>query len=137
MANAGRWNTPGRPVTYCATVPSLAALEKRGHVRDPTLLPPQAMVEYEFPDDLPRRTLKRSELSPDWISREVETQQLGDAWLDAVTEALLIVPSVIVPIDSAPDRNVLINHRHPKAAEIKVVRTTPFILDPRLFRVKE
>lgn len=95
------------------------------------------MVEHEFPDDLPRRTLEPAELPADWIRREVETQQLGDAWLDSVTEVLLMVPSVIVPIGSAPDRNMLINHRHRRAAEIKVVSTTPFTLDPRLFRVKE
>jgi RES domain-containing protein len=27
LANSGRWNTPGRPVTYCSTVPSITALE--------------------------------------------------------------------------------------------------------------
>ena len=48
----GRWNTRGRPVTYCATVPSLCALEKRVHVVDPALLPDQVMVEYEAPEDL-------------------------------------------------------------------------------------
>jgi len=41
LVNSGRWNTTGRPVTYCSTVPSLAALEKRVHVTDPALLPPQ------------------------------------------------------------------------------------------------
>src|ERR1700731_4045058 len=50
--NDGRWNTRGRPVTYCATVPSLAALEKRVHVADPALLPPQVMVAYYLPDGI-------------------------------------------------------------------------------------
>src|SRR5436309_105001 len=44
LHNNGRWNTKGRPVTYCATVPSLSALEKRAHVTDPGLLPDQAGV---------------------------------------------------------------------------------------------
>jgi hypothetical protein len=39
LANNGRWNTTGRRVTDCSTVPSLTALEKRVHVTDTSLLP--------------------------------------------------------------------------------------------------
>ena len=35
----GRWNTRGRPVTYCATGPALCLLEKLVHVEDLALLP--------------------------------------------------------------------------------------------------
>ena len=52
LHNNGRWNTKGRPVTYCATVPSLSALEKRAHVTDPGLLPDQVVVAYDVPDDI-------------------------------------------------------------------------------------
>src|SRR5215469_16803198 len=86
ISNNGRWNTRGRPVTYCSTVPSLAALEKRVHVTDPALLPPQALVEYEAPDDLQRRIVELNELTPDWVRREVDTQKLGDQWLDSMAE---------------------------------------------------
>jgi hypothetical protein len=40
---------------------------------------------------------------------------------------------VIVPIGGAPDRKVLINHRRTDAARIRVVNTSPFTFDPRLF----
>lgn len=134
LLNAGRWNTPARPVTYCSNVPSLAALEKRVHVRDPALLPPQAIVEYDAPDDLPRRDINIATLGPHWTTRETDTQQIGDRWLDAATESLLFVPSVILPFANVPDRNVLINHRHVGAARITLVSVTPFTLDPRLFQ---
>ena len=134
LLHSGRWNTQGRPVTYCSTVPSLAALEKRAHVTDSALLPPQSMVEYEAPDDLPQRTIDPNGLPSDWVQREVDTQKLGDQWLDAVTEPLLIVPSVIMPLPSAPDRNVLINHRHPDISRIKIARVVSFAIDPRLFQ---
>ena len=134
MLHSGRWNTAGRPVTYCSTVPSLAALEKRVHVTDPGLLPPQSMVEYEAPDDLPQRTVDLSDLASDWIYREVDTQKIGDQWLDSMEESLLIVPSVIAPLASAADRNVLINHRNPDAPRIRIVRVVSFELDPRLFQ---
>jgi RES domain-containing protein len=134
LLNNGRWNTRGRPVTYCATAPSLAALEKRVHVTDPALLPAQVMVEYDVPDDLPQRVLEVDELPADWATRETTTQRIGDAWLDATGEALLFVPSVIVPLANALERNVLINHRHSASPRISFIAATPFTLDPRLFQ---
>jgi RES domain-containing protein len=134
LANSGRWNTAGRPVTYCSTVPSLTALEKRVHVTDTNLLPPQAMVEYAVPDDVPAHNVSFAQLPTDWALRETRTQALGDAWLDECTELILVVPSVIIPIASAPDRNVLINHRHSERTKITIAAVTPFTLDPRLFR---
>ena len=135
LIHDGRWNTKGRPVTYCATVPSLTALERRVHVTDANLLPPQVMVAYDVPDDVPTRTISISELPPDWSARENYTQKLGDAWLDSGTEAILLVPSVVVPISGVPDRNALINHRHAGATRITIAETMPFTLDPRLFRI--
>jgi RES domain-containing protein len=129
----GRWNTRGRPVTYCATVPSLAALEKRVHVVDPALLPEQVMVEYEAPDDVAKREIRLGDLPADWGKRETRTQRIGDAWLDGAVGTLLVVPSVIVPIGSAADRNVLINHRHADAGRVRIVNTMSFTFDPRLF----
>jgi RES domain-containing protein len=134
LLHSGRWNTAGHRVTYCSTVPSLAALEKRVHVTDPSLLPPQSMVEYEAPDDLSQRSIDLSALASDWVHREIDTQRLGDRWLDSMAEALLIVPSVIMPLANAPDRNVLINHRHPDAPRIRIVAVVSFELDPRLFQ---
>jgi RES domain len=117
----------------CSTVPSLCALEKRVHVFDPALLPDQVMVEYEAPDDLPKHEITLDDLPADWGARETRTQSIGDTWLDAGTATLLSVPSVIVPIGGAPDRKVLINHRRTDAARIRVVNTSPFTFDPRLF----
>jgi RES domain-containing protein len=133
LLHSGRWNTRGRPITYCSTVPSLTALEKRVHVTDASLLPPLILVEYEAPDDIPLAAVDFADLPEDWISREVDTQQIGDRWLDSVSQALLTVPSAIVPVPRAPERNVLINHRHSRSIEIKIVGITDFTLDPRLF----
>jgi RES domain-containing protein len=128
----GRWNTVGRPVTYAATSPSLCVLEKLVHVEDPELLPALAMVTYHVPDEIPvtRRTLV--DLPDDWRRQEVKTQRIGDKWLASLEAAVLFVPSVIVPIRDSPDRNVIINHRHPAAAAIAVERVEPFEVDVRL-----
>lgn len=134
VSNDGRWNSRGRPVTYCSTVASLTALEKRVHVGDPALLPPQVLVAYELPDSIPRRAIEIDDLPADWVARETYTRALGDEWLDSGAEVLLFVPSVIVPIASVPDRNVLINHRAAGVASIVVVHAVPFTLDSRLFK---
>jgi RES domain-containing protein len=130
----GRWSTRGHAVTYCSTVASLCALEKRVHVFDPDLMPEQLMVEYEAADDLPKTEITPEQLPSDWVRRQAHTQRLGDGWLEQGSEPLLIVPSAMVPIASAPDRNLLINHRHSDASSIRIVDAFPFILDVRLFR---
>lgn len=129
----GRWNTVGHAVTYSATAPSLCVLEKLVHVEDPTLLPKLAMVSYEIPDDMPADRRDLADLPGDWRQREAFTQRLGDDWLNGGNAALLFVPSAIVPIADGPDWNVLINHRHPAAARIRIARIDPFELDVRLF----
>lgn len=134
ISNNGRWNTRGRPVTYCSTVASLTAFEKRVHFTDPALLPAQVLVTYELPDSLPQRTIAFHDLPSDWTTREAHTQSIGDRWLDSAAEVLLFVPSVIVPIANVPDRNVLINHRVASSASIEIVDVTRFTLDPRLFK---
>jgi RES domain-containing protein len=105
MSNNGRWNTSGRPVTYCSSVPSLAALEKRVHVTDASLLPPQVMVEYAVPDDIRVHTVSIGDLPNDWTGRETYTQKVGDEWLAKCTDVILIIPSVIMPIASEPSRH--------------------------------
>jgi RES domain-containing protein len=88
------------------------------------------MVEYAVPDDVPVHSISLSDLPGDWAARETYTQKLGDAWLDKRTELILVVPSVIMPIASAPDRNVVINHRHSAIARVTITAITPLNFDP-------
>jgi RES domain-containing protein len=129
----GRWNTIGHAVTYAATSPSLCVLEKLVHIEDPTLMPALVMVRYEVPDDLASRIITLDELSGDWTRQESLTQEMGDAWHAGRETALLNVPSAIVPLVGSPDVNVVINHRHPDAARIRIAAAEPFTLDVRLF----
>jgi RES domain-containing protein len=124
----GRWNTIGRPVTYCATSPALCVLEKLVHVEDPTLLPELMVVRYDVPDDLAAETRGLTDLPADWRHQEGWTQQQGDQWHSSLSTPLLRVPSAIVPINQSPDLNVLINHNHKAAARISIVAVEPFVL---------
>jgi RES domain-containing protein len=135
MLFAGRWHSPGQPVTYSSTVPSLTLLERVAYVEDPDLLPPLAVVAYEMPDDLAIEEVPFDMLPADWRENMVLTRQLGDAWIASVRTALLRVPSVIIPLPDIPDRNIVINHRHPDIGRIGIRYVhQPFALDVRLLR---
>ncbi len=129
----GRWNTVGHAVTYCATSPALCVLEKLVHVEDPALLPELVMVTYEIPDSVAIEDALLEDLPSDWRRHEARSQQKGDAWHEGRASLLLRVPSAIVPVAGSPDLNVLINHGHPAAADVRIVGQAPFSLDPRLF----
>jgi hypothetical protein len=60
-------------------------------------------------------------------------RKLGDQWLDKGGKPFSS-SVVIMPINNAIDRNVLINHRHDGAARIAISAVVPFTLDPRLFQ---
>lgn len=132
LANSGRWNSIGHRITYMATSPSLCVLEKLVHVEDPSLLPELDMIAYDVPENVARDGIKLANLPPDWINRQHLTQNRGNAWLGNRTEALLFVPSAVLPLDQSPDVNVLVNHAHPDAGRIEIAKITPFVFDARL-----
>ena len=129
----GRWNTVGHAVTYCATSPALCVLEKLVHVEDPTLLPEFVMVTYWVPDTASVEDVRLADLPPGWRKHEGWSQEKGDLWHERRAALLLRVPSAIVPIAGSPDLNVLVNHTHPAAADLRIVGQEPFSLDPRRF----
>jgi RES domain-containing protein len=132
LAFEGRWDTVGHAVTYSATSPSLCVLEKLVHIEDPALLPDLEMVAYLVPDDIGVDRIGLNELPADWRAQQHWTQQQCDAWYRSRSGALLLVPSVIVPLAESPDVNVVINHSHPAAGSIEVYGLKPFAFDPRL-----
>lgn len=135
LEHDGRWNTKGRPVTYCATSPALCVLEKLAHIQDPDLLPDDLfMVRYETPDELTVDILDPEDLPEDWRHDQAATRAIGDAWLDSVSAPLLRLPSVIVPFAETKDRNAMINHRHADAQKITIHDVTPYTVDLRLLK---
>ncbi len=134
LENDGRWNMRGRPVTTCSTGPALCLLEKLVHIDDLALIPDDTMlVRYDAPDDIESEEARLEDLPDNWRLDEGVTRALGTAWLDRASACLLRVPSVIVPVADADDRNILINHRHQDAARITISGFEVFEYDPRLF----
>jgi RES domain-containing protein len=126
----GRWNSRGAPVVYTAGHLSLSVLEVLVHA-DPDLIPNDlAVFEIEVPDGISTEQVPVETLPEDWqtIPEHRVCRQLGDAWLERGEKCVLSVPSAIIPEET----NYLINPAHAESARVRVVRSRPFVFDPRL-----
>lgn len=130
--NGGRWNSEGRAAIYTSTSLSLAALEYLVHIEP--LLAPSDLVAVEI--ELPESTHAGAQVEPDqfpigdWQQYPAPEWQaeLGDLWIADETFLWLAVPSAIVP----QEYNVLINPRHSRMKEVRVISQRAFRFDTRL-----
>lgn len=126
----GRWNSPGRPVVYTSTSLALAALEYLVHL-DPEDVPADLMAQtIEIPDNIDLETVDLALLPAGWerVPEPPACKAIGDAWVNAARVLALRVPAAPVP----EERNVLLNLRHPGAAQVSIVSERRFFYDPRL-----
>jgi RES domain-containing protein len=120
----GRWNSPGRPMTYTAQSPSLAVLEVLVHLDLPLGLMPDdyRLLAIDIPDGAPRETL---DTTPADIGA---CPAAGDDFPIRGAALAMLAPSVIVP----PENNALLNVRHVAMAVVRVVSNDLFSFAPRL-----
>ncbi len=127
---SGRWNEAGVPMVYTATSMALAAMEMFVHL-DPSVAPGDLLaVEIAAPDDLAVEEVGLSSLPKRWRATEVETAELGTAWVRSGRTVMLRVPSAVVE----GEWNALLNPAHADFARIAVVLSAPFHFDERMFR---
>lgn len=123
----GRWHTVGQQVIYASTYYSTALLEARAYAGD--IPAHQRFVEIDIPHSTSYEILDADAL-PGWDEPSSHTAKVfGSFWLEERRSALLIVPSVIAPID----RNVLINPNHPDSRTLVVGAEQQVVWDSRLF----
>lgn len=125
----GRWSSPGWRTVYASATKSLAVLEVLVHVDVGRRLPRLVAFTFDVDDTLVDR-LPAAPLPRHWrTSRGLRvTQQIGDEWLAAGQGLALAIPSAIVP----EEWNYLLNPAHPAFGRLKLGRSVPFLLDPRL-----
>ncbi|WP_273388502.1 RES family NAD+ phosphorylase [Thermomonas hydrothermalis] len=115
----GRWNLEGEYVVYASTTLALAMLETVAHIDSHGLPLNRYVVWIDVPDDVwkARRVLKEEDLPRGWdaIPHGMASTQVGSDWYNANQEALLELPSAIVPEESI----VLINAKHKDAKRLK------------------
>jgi RES domain-containing protein len=126
----GRWNPKGWEVVYTAQSQSLALLELM--VQDDPLRAHYVLLAVQLPADMAHTRIEVDQLPPDWRStgaRDV-LQDLGVAWLQAASTAVLSVPSAVV----SAERNYLLNPRHHDFARIRIGAPQSLQTDTRLLR---
>ena len=130
-----RWNSLNTYLVYTAESRALATLEVSVHIDLSEDLPiDRFYVEIDIPDEIEILELKIDELPVNWDSKPplLETQYIGDDFLNQNNAAILKVPSSIVP----PEFNYLINPNHPDSKKIKVISTQRLVFDGRFKQKK-
>lgn len=128
----GRWNPPGIGISYTSASPELALLEQLVHL--PALpyqdLPKLFLITLVLPS-LPK-TIEN--LPPNWRDPASyhENHLLLQKWLNDPDAVSLKVPSAVV----AESYNFLLHPLHRDYAQIEILSVHPFVIDPRLWNVR-
>ena len=123
-----RWNSPGRAVIYACTTYAGAMLEKLVHTGR-QIPKHQVCVTFDIPGNITVTELATAQ-HPGWDHADaIVSRRAGDAWLEANTTAVLLVPSVVFDVE----RNALINPAHRQFGRIRVLSVEPVRWDDRLF----
>lgn len=126
----GRWNSPGRALTYLGGSRALAALELLVHLPSPlSRAKPYRIIEVKIPKELiaeyPLKLLPGA-----WRESPAPsiTSVIGDEWLEVCGQLALRVPSVLIPEET----NILLNPNHPDFKEVITGEEREFRFDKRL-----
>ena len=127
----GRWNSEGIPMVYASESLSLAALELLVHLDASRMMEDFVCISVQFDESLCLR-IDQNHLPLDWTTYPAShfIQNIGTAWFNSGESAVLVVPSVIVPLEM----NYLINPRHPDFEKLKINNPEQFQYDPRLMK---
>lgn len=133
--NPGRWNEDGQPVLYTAPTIAIAVLETAAHIDSAGLPLNRFLVRIDVPDAAwrAREALHVDALPASWsaIPAGSASVAIGARWLRSLRSLVLVVPSVIVPEESA----ALLNPAHPHAGKLAATAIRPFEYD-NLFRAR-
>lgn len=133
MAEGFRWNSLNTQLVYTAASRALAILEVFVHLDIAEDLPTDRYcVEIDIPNDLKIVFLRLEDLPENWDAKPptLETQYIGDDFVQGKSAAVLKVPSSTVPLEF----NYLIDPNHPQAKKITVLSRIPLSFDHRLRR---
>jgi RES domain-containing protein len=126
----GRWNSPGRAMTYLGGSRALAALELLVHLPSPlSRAKVYSLIEVKIPiksiANYPHKILQDG-----WRDSPASrvTTDIGDDWLEVCGQLALRVPSVLIPEET----NILLNPNHPDYDKVICGEIKEFGFDKRL-----
>lgn len=127
-----RWNSKGTEMIYSAESRALTMAEVVVHLTIATLPSDYVMIEINIPDDISFLEIKADKLLENWNIHppSVNTQKMGDGFIDSLEACILKVPSAVVQGDC----NYLINPYHKEFKKIKIYDVDDFPFDKRIFQ---
>lgn len=127
-----RWNSKGVEMIYTAESRALAMVEVLVHLSLAALPSDFMMMVIDIPDDVQIGALDLSTLDKNWNTHPhyIETQKLGDQFVDSADVCVFKVPSAVVK----GDFNYLVNPHHVNFKKIQIVDVSPFPFDKRIFQ---
>ncbi len=126
----GRWNSPGRPLIYCAESFAGAVLETLIHSNLGRVPRTHSMIEVAIPKSVRLESVAGEEVLG-WDTADFRASRaFGDRWLEEGRSAVLVVPSMVT---RGRERNILINPEHRDFAHISASAPQPVLWDERLF----
>ncbi len=131
LSEGFRWNSLSTRIVYTAESRALAILEVSVHLDLQEDLPTDRyLITLEIPDEVEILELDQIDLPLNWDAKPpiIETQLIGDDFVNQQNAAVLKVPSAIVP----EEYHYLINPLHPDAQKIKVTTSKQLLFDTRL-----
>lgn len=129
----GRWNHPGTRVVYASESLSLAALEKLVHLGEEGRSIHFVYYQIYIPSKKCKiKTIYTKKLPITWrqMPPQYSTKNIGTDWVKNNSNAILKVPSIIVPIEY----NYLLNPAHPDFKLLNISDPEPFSFDLRLWK---
>src|SRR5450432_1216325 len=128
----GRWNRKGTPLLYASGSAALACLETLVHLAGGMPLPlNRYLVEIRVPEPIwAARTRFEVTRHVGWDAEPAGLVSLdwGTRWAQSLQAVLAEVPSIVVP----EDPNLLVNPRHPDAAQLSARKLRRWTYDQRL-----
>src|SRR5437867_524266 len=113
----GRWNSAGVRMVYCSENIALAALEILVHARPVTIRDKFRAFRVSF-DEALMAVVDLKKLPRGWDTQPPGpvSKQIGDEWIRSERSAVLVLPSVVVPLE----RTFLLNPKHRDFPKIKI-----------------
>lgn len=130
--SGNRWNSKGTEIIYTAESRALAMAEVAVHLQLTNLPQDFVMLEIEIPENLVVGEIDTSDLDDNWSDNppHLNSQKLGDLFIQSGATCILRVPSAIVP----GDFNYLMNPHHPNFPSIYLHKIVKFPFDNRLLK---
>lgn len=127
---AGRWNSAGKKVIYCAESIALAFLENMVRRQGVGFNDDFKIMIIEIADNLEITAINSANLEEGWrdFKDYFKCQFLGDQWYDAGKTPILKVPSAVLP----EAYNYVINTMHVDYKKVQLLATTDLVPDERI-----